>query len=171
MRVLRDFRDGASDPPPKRYLHGGLYQQRENTIQCEHLLVPTDFSTGSEYALAAATGLARRFRARLMLMHVAHAPDEFEMFRRTMESAWQGEMEARRRRVEESAVPVETLVTRGAAAQTIVETARGKGVDIIVMGTHGRTGLRHLLIGSVAERVVRLAPCPVMVVPGRPDMG
>lgn len=138
-------------------------------MQCEHILVPTDFSTGSEYALTAATGLARQFQARLTLIHVAHAADEFEMFRRMVEPAWQREMEARRKRVEEAAVPVDTIMTRGVAAQTIVDAARGKGVDLIVMGTHGRTGLRHMLIGSVAERVVRLAPCPVMVVPDRPD--
>ncbi|MDE0206927.1 MAG: universal stress protein [Candidatus Tectomicrobia bacterium] len=138
-------------------------------MQCEHILVPMDFSAGSEQALTAATGLARQFRARLTLIHAAHAADEFEMFRRMVEPAWQREMEARRKRVEEAAVPVDTIMTRGVAAQTIVETARGKGVDLIVMGTHGRTGLRHMLIGSVAERVVRLAPCPVMVVPDRSD--
>ena len=135
-------------------------------MQCKQILVPTDFSPGSDYALAAATGLARRFVARLTLMHVAHVPDEYEMFRRMVESAGDREMEARRKRVEEAGVPVDTFMTRGPAAQTIVETARGKDVDLIVMGTHGRTGLQQLLIGSVAERVVRLAPCPVMVVPG-----
>ena len=138
---------------------------------CKQILVPTDFSPGSDYALTAATGLARRFQARLTLMHAAHAPDELEMFRRMVESAWEREMEARRKRVEEEGVPVDTIMTRGPAAQTIVETARGTGVDLIVMGTRGRTGLQHLLIGSVAERVIRLAPCPVMVVPGKSDEG
>ena len=143
-------------------------------MQCEHLIVPTDFSPSSELALTAATGLARRFRAHLTLVHVVDVPEEFSelnaaAYMRVMETTVQREMETRRRRVEEAAVPVDTLVVRGAAAQTIVDTARSKGVDLIVMGTHGRTGLQHLLIGSVAERVVRLAPCPVMVVPGQPD--
>ena len=138
-------------------------------MPCEHILVPTDFSPGSAHALTAATGLAQRFRARLTLLHVAHVPDEFEMFRRMVEPALQRDMAVHRRRVEEAAVPVDAIMARGPAAQTIVETARGKAVDLIVMGTHGRTGLRHLLIGSVAERVIRLAPCPVMVVPGKSD--
>ena len=136
-------------------------------MQCEHLLVPTDFSPGSEHALTAATGLARQFGARLTLLHAAHVPDEFDMYLRIMEPALRREMETRRKRVEEAAVSVDAIMTRGAAAQKIVESARGKGVDLIVMGTHGRTGLRHLLIGSVSERVIRLAPCPVMVVPGK----
>ena len=140
-------------------------------MQCEHLLVPTDFSPGSEFALTAATGLARQFHARLTLLHAAHVPDEFDLYLRIMEPALQREMETRRKRVEEAAVIVDTLIARGAAAQTIIETARRKGVDLIVMGTRGRTGLQHLLIGSVAERVVRLAPCPVMVVPGEADKG
>ena len=140
-------------------------------MQCEHMLVPTDFSPGSECALTAATGLAQQFRARLTLLHAAHVPDEFDLYLRIMEPALQREIEARRKRVEEAAVTVDTLVTRGAAGQTIVETARRKGVDLIVIGTHGRTGLQHLLIGSVAERVVRLAPCPVIVVPGKEDGG
>ena len=136
-------------------------------MKCQHILVPTDFSPGSEYALTAATGLARQFRARLTLIHAAHVPDEFDLYLRIMEPALRREMEACRKRVEEAAVPADTLVTRGAAAQTIVETARARSVDLIVMGTHGRTALQHLLIGSVAERVLRLAPCPVMVVPGK----
>lgn len=138
-------------------------------MQFKHVLVPTDFSRGAEHALTAATGLARQFRARLTLMHAAHAPDEYEMFRRMLEPAWELEMEECRKRVEEAGLPVHALVRRGPAAQTIVETARGEGADLIVMGTHGRAGLQHLLIGSVAERVVRLAPCPVMVVPGKSD--
>ena len=143
-------------------------------MQCKHLIVPTDFSPSSELALTAATGLARQFRAHLTLVHVVDLPEEFSevnaaAYLRVMESTVQREMETRRKRVEEAAVPVDTIVVRGAAAQTIVDTARGKGVDLIVMGTHGRTGLQHILIGSVAERVVRLAPCPVMVVPGKSD--
>ncbi len=62
----------------------------------------------------------------------------------------------------------DVLTVRGAPSHKIVEAARDKQVDLVVMGTHGRTGLQHLLIGSVAERVVRLAPCPVMVTPHKP---
>ncbi len=58
---------------------------------------------------------------------------------------------------------------QGVPFQTILDTARDKGVDLIVMGTHGRTGLPHVLMGSVAEKVVRLAPCPVLVTRGTHD--
>ena len=143
-------------------------------MKCDHKLVPTDFSPGSEHAVTAAMGLARRLGARLTLMHAARVPEAFSVvnsdaYLRVIESTVQREMETGRKRVEEAAVPVDTLVTRGAAAEKIVETALGNDVDLIVMGTHGRTGLRHLLIGSVAEHVVRRAPCPVLVVPGKSD--
>jgi nucleotide-binding universal stress UspA family protein len=65
-------------------------------------------------------------------------------------------------------VAAEPLALSGRAQDVIVEVAQSRGVDLIVMGTHGRTGVRHLLLGSVAERVVRAAPCPVLVVPVRP---
>ena len=58
---------------------------------------------------------------------------------------------------------------QGVPFQTILDTARDKGVDLIVMGTHGRTGLPHVLMGSVAEKVVRLEPCPVFVTRGTHD--
>jgi nucleotide-binding universal stress UspA family protein len=59
---------------------------------------------------------------------------------------------------------VRTLTKRGSPAQVIVDTAKRNGADLIVMGTHGRTGLAHMLIGSVAERVVRTAHCPALTV-------
>ena len=63
-----------------------------------------------------------------------------------------------------SEVTWEAEVASGPAAETIVQIAQERAADLIVMGTHGRTGLRHLLLGSVAEKVVRLAPCPVLTV-------
>jgi nucleotide-binding universal stress UspA family protein len=77
-------------------------------------------------------------------------------------SAEQG-METYQKRMEEKGVAADTMIVHGTPFHEIIETAKTKQVDLIVMGTHGRTGLQHLLIGSVAERVVRLAPCPVMV--------
>jgi nucleotide-binding universal stress UspA family protein len=61
----------------------------------------------------------------------------------------------------------DSVIVEGAPFQMIIDTAKEKAVDLIVMGTHGRTGLTHVLMGSVAERVVRMAPCPVLVTRGR----
>jgi len=72
-------------------------------------------------------------------------------------------MEAYVKRVTAAGLVGDMAVVHGVPFQTIVETARLQQVDLIVMGTHGRTGLHHVLLVSVAEKVVRLAPCPVLV--------
>ena len=69
-------------------------------------------------------------------------------------------------RLRDAGVPGETMIVHGVPFQTIIDTAKEQGVDLIIMGTHGRTGLTHVLMGSVAENVVRLAPCPVLVTRG-----
>ncbi len=138
-------------------------------MKCQHILVPIDFSTDAEHALGCAIGLAQQFQARLSLMHAIYLPEAAEVnlaaYLKKVESEAEQEMAACRKRVEAAGVAVDVLMVRGAPSHKIVETARDKQVDLIVMGTHGRTGLQHLLIGSVAERVVRLTPCPVMVTP------
>jgi universal stress protein A len=80
-----------------------------------------------------------------------------------MEASAQHSMETYRKRVADAGVPVETLVLVGSPFSKIIDTAASQAADLIVMGTHGRTGIRHWMLGSVAERVVRLAPCPVLV--------
>jgi nucleotide-binding universal stress UspA family protein len=72
-------------------------------------------------------------------------------------------METYQKRAEGKGLTVDTIIVQGTPFREIVEVAKTKQVDLIIMGTHGRTGMTHLLMGSVAERVVRLAPCPVMV--------
>ena len=105
----------------------------------------------------------------LALLHAIYVPEAAEVnlaaYLEKIESESDRLMTACRKRVEDAGVAADSLVVRGAPSHRITETARGQQVDLIVMGTHGRTGLRHMLIGSVAERVVRHAPCPVMVVP------
>ena len=135
------------------------------TIQ--HILVPLDFSSDAEQALDYALELAQQFQARLTLMHVIYIPVTTEVnlsayFADLESGALQG-MESYQKRVEEAGRPVEMVIVRGTPFREIIETAKTKQVDLIVMGTHGRTGMQHLFIGSVAERVVRLAPCPVLV--------
>ena len=139
-----------------------------------HILVPTDFSPQSDAALACAKELARQCGARLSLLHVITdpratglwAPDVYVPASREMQATFLREATARLENAvsaEERAFFHVLLDARiGPAAECIRDFAREHDVDLIVMGTHGRTGLAHLLLGSVAERVLRSAPCPVM---------
>ena len=148
------------------------------TIQ--HILVPTDFSPYAEQALDYAIALAKRLQARVTLIHVispvlwgtgdvpaAPPPTYCE----AIEAEVQQGIEAALKRVRAAGLEGQTLVAYGAPFDRIITTARDQGVDLIVMGTHGRTGLPHLFLGSVAERVVRLAPCPVLVTRGTVPAG
>ena len=138
-------------------------------MKCQHILVPVDFSQDSEEAVRCAIGLAQQFQARLTLLHAIYVPEAAEVNLAAYLDKIQSEsdqlMAACRKRVEDAGVTVDSLVVRGVPSHRITETAQEQQADLIVMGTHGRTGLRHMLIGSVAERVVRHASCPVMVVP------
>jgi nucleotide-binding universal stress UspA family protein len=138
------------------------------------ILVPTDFSATADAALDYAFGLAEKFNASLQLLHVLDDPFVFEgmaaeayiseapMLRTAMLDDARERL--RHRAARRGAVPVETEVLFGHGARTIAEYAAERGVDLIVMGTHGRTGFAHLMVGSIAERVVRTAPCPVLTV-------
>jgi nucleotide-binding universal stress UspA family protein len=130
------------------------------------ILVPTDFSPFHETALAYATSLARDTGATLLIVHVdepplAYGAGEFYAVPATPDAGEQRAMLA-------TVVPTDPEVhfehrlLVGDPASEIVQLAADEGVDLIVMGTHGRTGLRRLLMGSVAEAVVRRASCPVL---------
>ena len=80
-----------------------------------------------------------------------------------LEAAITSDMEGYLARVTAAGLAGEIAVVHGVPFQEILDTAKARQVDLIVMGTHGRTGLSHVLLGSVAEKVVRLAPCPVLV--------
>jgi nucleotide-binding universal stress UspA family protein len=118
------------------------------------ILLATDFSDGSLPAAEIASAYARRLGARLHVLHVTHAGWEAEM------------LEALRPYVQRfPGLPVTASVEAGAAADTIVAYAERNRVELIVVGTHGRTGFTRVLLGSVAERVALTARCPVMTVP------
>ncbi len=129
-----------------------------------------DFSDGSRAALREATDLAGRFGAGLVLLHaeeltgVTDIPPPrsvVESTRRELEAKlaeWKGEAERELRR------EVEAHVVPGPAAPGIARAAADRRLDLLVTGTHGRRGFRHLVLGSVAERLVHLAPCSVLVV-------
>ncbi len=131
-----------------------------------HILVPVDFSVSSLAALEAACDVAARFKARIDLLTVVEPlpPSADLMLFNTFDVVSQ----QTRDELANLVVPDQTLTVRkvvriGSPAQVITEYAEQEKIDLIVLGTHGRTGLSHLLMGSVAERVVRTAPCPVLV--------
>ena len=136
-------------------------------MKLRHILVPLDFSADAEQALDDAVELAQQFQARLTLLHVIYIPITTEVnlssYFTEMESGASQRMETYQDRVAEAGPAVVMRIIRGTPFREIVDFAEIQQIDLIVMGTHGRTGMQHLLVGSVAERVVRLAPCPVMV--------
>ncbi len=132
------------------------------------VLFPTDFSEVAGAAFSLATALARAYGARLVVLHVATpppfvAPGELE---RTLERPTgyrrQLEAELRNHPALGPRTPVSYRLEAGDPAVQILRVAREEGADLIVMGSHGRTGLGRLLLGSVAEQVSRKAPCPVL---------
>jgi nucleotide-binding universal stress UspA family protein len=139
------------------------------------ILVPTDFSTASDAALDFAKTVARTFGASLHLLHVfedpivttgfaeAYAPLPAETRTALVNDAC-AQLATRLTDEERDRFSATTEVVSGFSAMGIVEYAQDHQIDLIVMGTHGRTGMSHLFVGSVAERVVRLAPCPVLTV-------
>jgi nucleotide-binding universal stress UspA family protein len=149
-----------------------LQQAEGPTMTVQHILVPTDFSADAEQAVDYAIALASVFRARVTLLHVIYevlwAAGETAMslppaYFAELEAATRRQMEKARQRVRAAGLEGDSIVAYGMPFEHIVTAARDQGVDLIIMGTHGRTGLKHVLMGSVAERVVRLAPCPVLV--------
>lgn len=128
------------------------------------ILHPTDFSEASRLACERAVELARQCGAKLTILHAYADPT-------AVAEAWsipdpRPELEDALSLVAADVpdVAIERVLRVGTPAETIVGYARRHNSGVIVMGTHGRTGLSHLLMGSVAEKVIRLAPCPVMVV-------
>jgi len=129
-----------------------------------------DFSESSRAALVEAADLAKRCGAELLLIHVSETP-EAALDMPTPEAGRAGQLELERKlegwRAEAARLSggeVSSEVAVGPAADEIARLARDRGADLVVCGSHGRRGLRRLAVGSVAERLVRVAPCPVLVV-------
>ena len=142
------------------------------------ILVPLDFGAASDAALTYAKELAATFHARLFLLHIVEDPSATgawtpEIFVAASAELCKTLLSDARQRLESALTAAERErfsasldVWVGAAADGIGAFAREKAIDLIVMGTHGRRGLAHMFLGSVAERVVRTAPCPVLTVRG-----
>jgi nucleotide-binding universal stress UspA family protein len=144
-------------------------------IAIQHILVATDFGEASDAALEYGRALARQFSATLHVMHVAD-----DLFTRVAGEGYvsvlpelQKDLEnAARQRLDDLLIDndpkplpvVKVVTTSNAPATAIAQYAADSHVDLIIVGTHGRSGVAHLLMGSVAERVVRTAPCPVLTV-------
>jgi nucleotide-binding universal stress UspA family protein len=131
------------------------------------ILHPTDFSERSTYAFRLACSLARDLKAKVLVLHVVPPPVSYgETVARRQEDSYYDDLWQELCRIKslEPTVMVQHRLEDGEVAQRILDIARESRADLIVMGTHGRTGLRRLLMGSVAEEVVRNADCPVLTV-------
>ena len=132
-----------------------------------HILVPLDFSECSRSVLRYAVDFARQWSAALTLVHVTElTPYERAIpeFRREIRAEAQAKLKALIRAEVPDGIACDAVVRTGRPFAEIVSMAATDAVDVVFIGTHGRTGLKHLLLGSVAERVVRHALCPVLVV-------
>jgi len=146
----------------------------------KRILVPVDFSPPSDAALQYARNVAARYGASLHLLHVAEDPyrafysaevfvPQVEGLREEILSDTARQLTARLQPSDITQLHATAESIIGTPAGSIVEYAAGRDIDLIVMGTHGRGGMAKLLMGSVAERVVRMAPCPVLTVREGPN--
>ncbi len=137
------------------------------------LLVPVDFSSHSDCALDHAIKLAGRFGGRIHLLHVYQVSIPIATLDYFLwDDLWTGMRDDAARKLRQASqkvvaagIEVETHLAELPSAQAIVETAEKIGADLIVMGRRGLTGFKHVLLGSVAERTIHTAPCPVATVP------
>ena len=144
-------------------------------LRIEKILVPIDFSEPSNMALQHAIALAKRFKAQVHVLRAYHLPVQVAAMDQVVlpKDFWTGVRDSAARKLEKALEKItlegakgETHMTEAVPTQGIVDLARKLKVDLIVMGTRGLTGLKHVMLGSVAERTVRLAPCPVLTVKG-----
>jgi universal stress protein A len=165
----------VKDPGPKSKGH---------PMQIRSILLPTDFSECGNYALPYAASLARMFGASMICVHVIEPmvptvgysgmtePLPIADISDQLEVSAERELPKIAECEECAGLEIEELIVHGEAASEIVRVAKDRKVDLIVVSSHGRTGLGRILFGSTAEAVVRHAPCPVLVVkPSREEKG
>ena len=140
-------------------------------IRC--ILVPLDFSEGASTILEWASHLAEEHGSRVVLFHAYHLPVEFQQlegaylppdFWANVKAEAGESLDRFAEDLRSRGIEVESVVTEGYAATAIIDEIDKQNADLVVIGTHGRSGLKHLLLGSIAERVVQKAPCPVLTV-------
>jgi nucleotide-binding universal stress UspA family protein len=140
--------------------------------EVRRVLVPVDFSDSARPIVEYACGIAKDRGAAVSLLHVVTTPSSaFDSPKGAVanpkvvaefRSAAEKELDPLVALVKKAGVPVESKVLLGAPAREIVRFAKESKADLVVVGTHGRSGMRHVFLGSVAENVVRLCPCPVI---------
>jgi universal stress protein A len=139
-------------------------------LRLKSILVPIDFSKSSQKAFEYALPLARQFDGEITLLHAIEPPSyamDLSYIPRSEgfpTASMKKELEDLGNRIIEPELLRDVIVQVGTAFEVITSTARDCEVDLIVLTTHGKTGLKHVFMGSTAERVVRHAPCPVLVV-------
>jgi len=139
------------------------------------ILVPIDLSTATESVCAAAATLAKGLGAKLVLLHIVQPPvitsdygipmENLEELVSVSEKAAAKQLQAMKEKYESPELPVELNQVVGAPVPLILEEARSRGTDYIVMGSHGHTALYDLLVGTTTHGILKAAPCPVMIVP------
>ena len=140
--------------------------------EIKKILVPIDFSDYSKNALKYAVNIVEIFKAEMFLIYVVEPviyPPDFSMGQIAIPSVnteWDERAKEELKKLAESEIPkeikVQTIVKTGKPFIEIIDTATEKDIDLIVIATHGHSGMEHILFGSTAEKVVRKAPCPVL---------
>jgi nucleotide-binding universal stress UspA family protein len=160
---------------------GKKVSERGVRMEIQKILFATDFSENSRWALKYALSFAGKYGAKLYILHVIQQPsyplgmyaeisfDAMDKFNRNLSEVTEKEMKELCRKDLAGFNNFEALILSGTPFLEILRTAKEKEADLIVVGTHGRTGLDHVLFGSTAEKVVRRASCPVVSVrlPGK----
>lgn len=163
---------GTREKPGLSSRTSAVRQRESAELALRRIVVPTDFSAESRKALVYAQALAVKFEATLEILYVVEPASFFTGVDQSLvtvsneqaaEAAHEKLVKIARRMVDDQ-IPVFPKVRIGKAYMEICALAREHNADLIVISTHGHTGIKHTVLGSVAERVVRHAPCPVLVV-------
>ncbi len=165
----------SADPPIGSGLDESAFNPHilQMAIRVRLILVPLDFSKHADSVIEWAVHLAEEHQSSVVLLHAYHLPVEFQQvegaylpadFWNSVKDGAKDQLAHYGERLRERGLAVEEITREGHPASVIEEEAERLGADLIVIGSRGRSGLKHLLLGSIAERVVQKAPCPVLTV-------